>query len=849
MPETGQNLSHDRMAEKTGKGRSGSMQALLGAGLLGFGLLFASASQTPPPQEKTVIEINDEELLKHYRDQLKSLEFSPNQDQLEPLLKKVGENVKRFFRDFSNASAKEEVEKTKAYHLSIKYPYLRESQKFEEYRYLILPGKTETSWIEDRTDQKNRPARAEASEGFIMSSGYAAYSLYLHPSRQSHSLFRYLGREAKKPRAHVIAFAQKPESGDFLGQFREEDSKRAIRFLVQGFIWVDPDNYQILRMFTTMLSTESPTKLRETKTDIFYSKVAFDNAAQEFWVPREIYVEWELPDCRYANRHKYSDYHFFAVQSDYRIGQPEANSRAADKPKARKPEIEADKAIAANDPDNWIPLNLNDAPPDETLQPAIQQTQEDVQQEYKISLDVGLVTLDVTVIGGDASRLKAEDFLIYDNGVSQKVEYFSHDLFPLAIALLVDRSGSITPYVPMLQLAAQLSLRHLRPEDQVALFSFGEGCQKLSDLTGDHLLIAEKINTITTEGGTNIYDAIRDVALYLREKAPNRRRAIILVSDNCQQSMNPSAHPGRALSEILEAATTLYSIRTLGFSPTTSSAFAIGPNPVPIISGPSSPALIPAAGAGLLGGLTTDCSDSNAQIKIMADETGGESLTALDSLQASLESAIKNLRYQYTLGFYPSERGERGSYRKLTVKLAAEDRHPNCKLLARRGYYAGISAPVPPQNAARTTLPDSSPKTEQLLIQRSILIAGTAGSDLTEIPFTVTTSKQADTNGKTQIKIRLNVDPAKITFQKGPDRLPGCNLYVTFFYADKKGNVLDSDWKRLVGTMNDETYNRIMKEGIVVATTVPFKDKSRILKVVVYDQESGRIGSKLVKLP
>jgi hypothetical protein len=49
--------------------------------------------------------------------------------------------------------------------------------------------------------------------------------------------------------------------------------------------------------------------------------------------------------------------------------------------------------------------------------------------------------------------------------------------------------------------------------------------------------------------------------------------------------------------------------------------------------------------------------------------------------------------------------------------------------------------------------------------------------------------------------------------------------------------------------MNDETYNRIMKEGIVVATTVPFKDKSRILKVVVYDQESGRIGSKLVKLP
>jgi hypothetical protein len=33
----------------------------------------------------------------------------------------------------------------------------------------------------------------------------------------------------------------------------------------------------------------------------------------EFWLLREILVEWKFPDCAYMGRHKYSNNHLFAV--------------------------------------------------------------------------------------------------------------------------------------------------------------------------------------------------------------------------------------------------------------------------------------------------------------------------------------------------------------------------------------------------------------------------------------------------------------------------------------------------------------------------------------------------------
>ena len=95
--------------------------------------------------------------------------------------------------------------------------------------------------------------------------------------------------------------------------------------LVQGFVWLDPGSCQISRMKTSMQFPEKKTILKEQITDVLYENVEFENGGRQFWLPREVNVSWELPDWTYRNQHKYSDYHLFSVESDYRISKPEIN--------------------------------------------------------------------------------------------------------------------------------------------------------------------------------------------------------------------------------------------------------------------------------------------------------------------------------------------------------------------------------------------------------------------------------------------------------------------------------------------------------------------------------------------
>jgi VWFA-related protein len=458
-----------------------------------------------------------------------------------------------------------------------------------------------------------------------------------------------------------------------------------------------------------------------------------------------------------------------------------------------------------------------------------QQSRQEVLGEFKISIDVNLVTTDVTVIGGSKAQLRAEDFIVYDENIAQDITYFSYDLLPLAVAVLIDRSGSVAPHMPMLQLAALLSLRHLRPEDQLALFSFDDGTKKICDLTQDRILIAEKINKIKGGGGTNIYDAIRDAARYLRKKAPDRRRAIIVISDNCHTQGNMQRKAEKARKEVLETGATIYSIRT----PSGFMMFAGSRNPW---------ATNPPANH-------DSCAESNDLLNSLTEETGGELLAvgASTSLQKSLETAILNLRFRYTLGFNPSHPGEDGSFHRLAVKLNAPDRCPGCQLLVRSGYYTGVPTDPPSDNPVLSSQPVSAQTTDEALIQRSILTAGSFAQDLPDIPFTAKTIRGTDSSGNSLLLVDFYIEPAEIEIIEAADRY-SCKLHVAIFYANEEGKILGYDWKKYGGELSSENYDRIIKEGIRGSTTITLKDDVRVIKIVVYDEESNKIGSKLIWL-
>ncbi len=440
--------------------------------------------------------------------------------------------------------------------------------------------------------------------------------------------------------------------------------------------------------------------------------------------------------------------------------------------------------------------------------------QEPVSEIPTIKVDVALVTTEVTVLGTAAADLRAEDFVVYDNGVVQQITHFSRDKVPLAVALLIDRSTSIKPYLRLLQKAAISALGHLKPEDPVVLFAFADDLLKLSDLTTDRNRITGIIDKLTIGSGTNIYDSVSDVADYLRKRAPHHRRAIILVSDSCHTV--PSRISGDdARVEVLESSATLYSIKT---------------------PGDNYAANIRVRDPG--------CYDSIAMVRNLAEETGGQVLDvgASKSLQAALENAISHLRLQYTLGFSPSGTGQEGSFHKLTVKLAAANRCPGCRILSRSGYYAG-SSPAPLLNEIRLAGPVAENKTDLWIIRRKIEAAETIDLELPDIPFVAMTSRQKDSAGKPWIKIDLQIGFSGIGFRKIGDK-HACTLHIAIFSTDEKGHAVEPQFQTLEGMLREETYNQARKTGVSVSITIPAKGSKQDLKIVLYDEIGDTFGSR-----
>src|ERR1700686_5711940 len=128
-----------------------------------------------------------------------------------------------------------------------------------------------------------------------------------------------------------------------------------------------------------------------------------------------------------------------------------------------------------------------------------------------IRVEVNLVVLDATVKTKDGQimdHLKKEDFEVREDGVAKKIELFSRDELPLNVALVLDLSDSIGPFLGPLRDAATTTLAALKPEETVALFTFSTEAELRVPLRKAKKKIADQINTFTARGATNINDGI-----------------------------------------------------------------------------------------------------------------------------------------------------------------------------------------------------------------------------------------------------------------------------------------------------------------------------------------------------
>jgi len=283
-------------------------------------------------------------------------------------------------------------------------------------------------------------------------------------------------------------------------------------------------------------------------------------------------------------------------------------------------------------------------------------------QDQVIRRQVNLVNLFATVRDNHkkiVNDLKQEDFKILEDSQDQKIAFFSKEVtLPITMGLLLDTSGSEQYMLGAIQDAGGRFLgRVLRKGDEAMVMSFDTDVDLLSDFTDDraqldravrHARINAPANVsgpvpTAHQVGTALYDAIY---LACNEKLNTEagRKAIVIVTD--AQDEGSKVRMEEAIEAAQRTDTVIHIL---------------------LVADPR------------FGG------NSGVAHRI-AEDTGGRviSVSSVKKLLEAFDEISEELRSQYTLGYYPSNNGKDGKFRKIKVEVANHD----LKVLTRKGYYA-----------------------------------------------------------------------------------------------------------------------------------------------------------------
>jgi VWFA-related protein len=274
--------------------------------------------------------------------------------------------------------------------------------------------------------------------------------------------------------------------------------------------------------------------------------------------------------------------------------------------------------------------------------------------DFKLSVNVDLTEVHVNVTDDKdhpVGNLKKENFRIFEDRTEQKITVFKHEDIPVSLGLVVDNSRSIEPRKQRLDAAAVSFVRKGNVEDETFIVHFDDEVRLSVDFTDSIPNLESALASAKPFGQTAIYDALI-LALERMEQAKHTKRAILLITDGVD---NSSKHP---LSDAIEAAkrsrVAVYTVGLLSVS----------------------------------GGQKAE--DSLIRI---AEATGGRAFfpSTVDEARIYMERVARDLREQYTLGYFTTNPARNGGWRSIRVEVIPPVGPPAAaKLNAnyRHGYYA-----------------------------------------------------------------------------------------------------------------------------------------------------------------
>jgi Ca-activated chloride channel homolog len=266
------------------------------------------------------------------------------------------------------------------------------------------------------------------------------------------------------------------------------------------------------------------------------------------------------------------------------------------------------------------------------------------EQVGQFSSRVQLVEVYATVTdakGELVTGLTAADFQVFEDNEPQEISAFAAGEFPLTVALGVDRSWSMAgDRLRLAKRAAQGFLKELKPSDRSMVVAISNEADVIAPLSTDRFTQIRAIDALDPWSTTALHDAI--IATLDRLEREPGRQAVIVFSDGADRYSRATA--ADVLTRARRSNALIY----------------------PIAFGRDRPPLLAE----------------------LATITGGRSFLLRDvkDLEKTLATIARELRYQYLLGYAPTDVIDSGESEWRSIRVMLTKPSAGVRVRARDGY-------------------------------------------------------------------------------------------------------------------------------------------------------------------
>jgi len=291
-------------------------------------------------------------------------------------------------------------------------------------------------------------------------------------------------------------------------------------------------------------------------------------------------------------------------------------------------------------------------------------------QGGSIKVDVNLVILHTTVLddrGKFVDGLKEENFRVFEDKGEQKLAVFKREDVPVSMGLVIDNSGSMRDKRPRVNEAAVTLVQSSNPQDEAFVVNFNDDyyLDLDKDFTSSVAELREALERIDARGSTALYDAIIGSMDHLKKGRKDKKVLLVVTDGEDNVSRNTLE---KTLREIQKANVVIYTI-----------------------------------------GLFSDDDKKNRKkatraLKDISAASGGISYFPenVSDVHSICEQVARDIRNQYTLGYYPTNTKKDGTFRTVAVDIVPPRGKGKLIARTRNGYFA-------PGTAAAAS--DSTPAT------------------------------------------------------------------------------------------------------------------------------------------